>query len=237
MTRGVRAFSEKQLSFLASQLANLPVTESTSPTLLKLTTAVLLAGDMALWMGPGRRIIESAWDSPRPDHGLTLCGALADLRWGGWKMIAVPSLTKVIPRLLLQNDHGGRLVLHLLASLHREGNLWELNPGCRTALEEHVCARLGTWEKGEESVSCFSFASLTKGGGAHDFMLFLFICDVGTRAVRHAGTRDALSFRTTPCRAHRGSDAAMPRPKRRLRTHIRKLVLDLGCLYAVSSGV
>ena len=150
-------FSEKQLSLLASELANMPVTESTSPTLLKLTAAVLVAGDMALWMGPGRRIIERAWDSPQPDHGLTLCGALADLGWGGWKMIAVPSLAKVIPP-LLHNAHGG-LVLHLLASLRREGKLWELNFGCRTALEEYVCARLGKWEKSEESVSSLSFAS------------------------------------------------------------------------------
>ena len=66
--------------------------------LLKLTTAVLVAGDMALWMGPGRKIIEKSWETP--EYGIKLSGSLADLEWRGWKMIAVPSLTKAIPRML-----------------------------------------------------------------------------------------------------------------------------------------
>jgi U3 small nucleolar RNA-associated protein 20 len=129
-------------------LINLPVTPSTFSILLKLTTAVLMAGDMALWMGPGRKIIEKSWETP--EYGIRLSGSLAELEWGGWKMIAVPSLTKAIPR-LLESAHG--LVLHLLASLRRDGKLWALDSTCRRVLEEHMCVRLGQWEMRDEVVS------------------------------------------------------------------------------------
>ena len=218
-------FLEKQQFALASELVNIPVTTSTFSVLLKLTTAVLMAGDMALWMGPGRKIIEKSWETP--EYGIKLCGSLADLEWGGWKMIAVPSLTKAIPQ-LLESAYG--LVLHLLASLQREGKLWQLDSTCRRVLEEHMCARLGQWEMRDELVSIWfhlRWADLLNKGSVYSR-------SEGTRAIRLIGTRGAFSLCSASRRARCGNDSSVSRPSSRLQQYLRKFGLDFGCLHAVS---
>ena len=117
-----------------------------------------MAGDFALWIGPGRKVIEWSWQCL--EFGTKLCGALADLDWGGWKTIALPSVLKMVPQ-LLEND--SVLSVALLAALHRKGKLGELDLPCRTMLEAYLCARLTQWEKTEESVGVpvLSFGGVT----------------------------------------------------------------------------
>jgi U3 small nucleolar RNA-associated protein 20 len=143
-------FIEKQLSALASDFQSLPITDALHPPLLKFATAVLVAGDLALWMGPGRKMIEHSWQSSK--FGIKLCGSLADLDWGGWKMIALASVSKMAPQ-LLENDPVG--AVSLLAALHRKDKLGDLDPLSRERLQAWICTRLTKWEKNEDSVGIY----------------------------------------------------------------------------------
>jgi len=135
---------------IASEFASLPLTDSLQHALLKLATAVLMAGDMALWMGPGRKIIARSWEVP--EFGIKVSGALADLGWGGWKMIALPSVLKVTPQLLEVNPSS---TIGLLAMLHRENKLENVDSVWKHRLETWVSSRLANWERSEESVLIF----------------------------------------------------------------------------------
>ena len=147
--------TEKQLAALATAFPSLPMTQHTLPFLLKFATAVLTAGDTSLWLGPGRKIMERAWDNPL--FGIQLCGGLAELGWGGWKMIALPSVLKMTQRLLEEEPAAA---VRLLSSLEKKKILGDVDLVWRSKVEGWVKPRLEHWERSEESVSHLRFATL-----------------------------------------------------------------------------
>lgn len=140
--------SEKQLSVLASRFPSLPVTEVLHNALLKVAASVLMASNMTLWTGLGRKMIDRCWEYL--DLGIELCGALADLGWGGWKVVALPNVLKLTPQ-LLQNHP--KTTVQLLAALYREKKLGEVDLVWRQRLETWARGRLTKWERSEDTVS------------------------------------------------------------------------------------
>ncbi|KAK0463186.1 armadillo-type protein [Desarmillaria tabescens] len=138
--------TEKHLSQLLTVANSVPITEEVRLSLLKLSAAVLTAGDMALSMGLGRRFLEHSWD--HPVFAMELHGTLADLGWGGWKMIALPTLLKKTS-LLLETEPGR--TLHLLSLVHKEKKLGEVDLVWKQRVEQWVKNRLQNWVMSRES--------------------------------------------------------------------------------------
>jgi len=106
---------------------------------------------MALWIGLGRKFLERSWE--HPVFAIRVHGALAELGWGGWKLIALPTVLKMTPQLL---ETEPRRTIGLLAALHRERKLGEVDLVWRLKVETWVTSRLINWERSQESVSAIS---------------------------------------------------------------------------------
>lgn len=144
--------------------------------LVRLAAALLAAGDMALWLGAGRKILAASWEvsspapsdfdpgsgsTPEQDAGTAKCafalalhGALADpaLAWGGWRAVGLPLVAHAItgsaaaPSLL---DAEPRRFGAFLARLARAGRLGEGEGDAWAArLGRWVEARLAAWDAG-----------------------------------------------------------------------------------------
>ncbi|OCH91059.1 hypothetical protein OBBRIDRAFT_887230 [Obba rivulosa] len=137
----------QHLYAILTPFPTLPLTDELHDALLKFSVSALTAGDMALWMGPGRKALEHAWE--RPQLGLELTGALADAGWGGWKLLAQPLVLKRAPQLL---DSHTRETLELLVVGQREKRLGEVDVVFRQRLQTWVEGRLSSWELTEDNV-------------------------------------------------------------------------------------
>lgn len=125
---------------------------------LKLTTAALVAGDMSLWMGPGRKVLERAWKGD-PMFAILLSGSLSDMDWGGWKLIALPHVLRhTSPLLQSESPDVSKYALRLLARLSKEGKLESSERAWKETVGAWVIQRLDTWEIGvsEDRVSACS---------------------------------------------------------------------------------
>lgn len=137
----------KHLATFLSRIETLPLTESLHEALLKFTAACLTAGDMALWMGPGRKAIVRVWE--RPALALELCCVLSDLNWGGWKLLAMPQVVKLVPDLL---DTHTEKALELLSALQEDKRL-QVDAPWRQRLQAWFSQRLSAWVGSPEQVS------------------------------------------------------------------------------------
>jgi len=104
--------------------------ETIHPALLKLISALFLASETSLWLGPGLRFLQHTWTftstcsdtstsaSASTEFSLRLHGLLADLNWGGWKLVALPLLLKATrkPESLTVNP---RVLIDFLAGIVR----------------------------------------------------------------------------------------------------------------------
>ncbi|EEB91024.1 hypothetical protein MPER_10690, partial [Moniliophthora perniciosa FA553] len=71
----------------------LPLPSPLRAAFLRLLSSLLTAGDMSAWISSGRALLTHLWGSDEmAEFTLQLHGILADLSWGGWKMIALPVL-------------------------------------------------------------------------------------------------------------------------------------------------
>ncbi|TBU52202.1 hypothetical protein BD310DRAFT_784738, partial [Dichomitus squalens] len=138
--------SHKQLSALLSEYPSIPTSEVLHSALLKFATSALTAGDMSLWMAHARKVLAHAWE--RPLLGIELTGALSELSWGGWKLVALPYVSANTHKLL--ESHSGE-TLELLAALHREKRLGEMDLVWKQRLWTWVEKRLEGWERSEEN--------------------------------------------------------------------------------------
>lgn len=102
---------------------------------------------MALWIGPGRKLIEHSWKDL--SFGMKLCGALSELQWGGWKLVEFPHVIKLTPTLL---DKHPKEAVALLAALWKGGRLGEVDQAWKGRVEEWVGEWFGRWERTEEMV-------------------------------------------------------------------------------------
>ena len=103
---------------------------------------------MALWTAHGRRVLDHAWE--RPLLGLELTGALSDLSWGGWKMLALAHVTANTHKLLETHP---KETLEMLAALARGKRLGEMDIVWKQRFQTWVEKELGGWEQTEENVS------------------------------------------------------------------------------------
>ncbi|KAH7909651.1 armadillo-type protein [Hygrophoropsis aurantiaca] len=139
--------SPNQLTRLASGLSGLHPAPALHGTFLEFSTSLLTAGDMSLSTGPGRAFLLRAFETP--SFGILLCGALFELGWGGWKLIALPALLKSTPMMLNKEP---KQTLRLLACLRRAGKLGEVDAVWRHTVGNWVQDRLAHWEKNPERV-------------------------------------------------------------------------------------
>lgn len=102
---------------------------------------------MALWMGPGRKVIARVWE--RPPLALELCCVLSDLNWGGWKLLAMPQVIKSVPDLL---DTSTVKTLELLSTL-QEKRLLQVDAPWKQRLQAWFSQRLAPWTGSPEQVS------------------------------------------------------------------------------------
>ena len=136
-----------QLAKFAEHFLSLPLVPTHRDEFLYYATSILLAGDMALWMGLGRKIVERSWEDI--DLGMKLAGILSDLRWGGWDMLELHHVAK--KTLILLEEVPGR-TLALLAALHRQGHLVGMDKGWRQKVDAWVLVRLSRWTLEAETV-------------------------------------------------------------------------------------
>ncbi|KAI0060580.1 hypothetical protein BV25DRAFT_946008 [Artomyces pyxidatus] len=139
--------SAKQLGTIASEILSIPMSAALSDSLLHVTVAVLCAGDMALWMGPGRKIVERSWQDTA--FGIRLCGILSDLEWGGWKLLELPYVVKRTPQLLENNSQE---TLRLFSALHAVKRLNDTDRAWQQSVEGWAKTRLQNWTITEGSV-------------------------------------------------------------------------------------
>ncbi|KAI0262194.1 armadillo-type protein [Gloeopeniophorella convolvens] len=129
-----------QLAAIAKQLSPLMGRSSLEKSLLHACTSILVAGDMSLWMGAGRELVQQSWTNIT--FGARLCGVLSDLSWGGWKLLEVSNVVKHVPDLLDSNAEEG---LALLSALHRSHRLKDMPIVWQQRIEEWVLNRFGSW--------------------------------------------------------------------------------------------
>ncbi|KAG2752966.1 hypothetical protein P692DRAFT_201706512, partial [Suillus brevipes Sb2] len=139
--------SSNHLTQLASRLASLPLDVPLHSETLNFASSLLSAGDMAISTGPGRAFVARALGVP--SFGLMLCGVLAELGWGGWKLVGLPALLKATPSLLQAEP---TLTLRLLASLQHSGKLGEVDIVWKRSVDSWIQTHLSSWEISDESV-------------------------------------------------------------------------------------
>ena len=140
-----------QISLLFSQLEALPLTISDlHRALLRYVTALFVAADMSMWLGPGLKFLQRTWKSysATTEHEpqelavlvtftLKFNGCLASSNWGGWKLVALPLLYRSV----LKPDVDSKTLLDFLARLKRVGKVG----GCGEMEKEAE----GVWKKVE----------------------------------------------------------------------------------------
>ncbi|KAI0045527.1 hypothetical protein FA95DRAFT_1561038 [Auriscalpium vulgare] len=137
----------KHLSAIATQLPTIALSPVVQDSLLHACAAVLVAGDMSLWMGAGRKVVEHSWQEAA--FGMRLCGLLSDLQWGGWKLLELPYVVKLTPQLLESEPRG---TLALLASLQKAKRLHDADRLWQQKIDEWVKGRLVGWSLTAENV-------------------------------------------------------------------------------------
>ncbi|KAA1470494.1 hypothetical protein DENSPDRAFT_774855 [Dentipellis sp. KUC8613] len=137
----------QHLSTIASRFPQLPIVPELRDALLTFATSILVAGDMALWLGPGRKLVEHAWTDAT--FGIQLCGALSDLAFGGWKALELPYVQKLTPQLL---DSHPKETLELLDSLNKSQRLRDTDEVWRKKVDAWVQQRLTNWTRTDENV-------------------------------------------------------------------------------------
>lgn len=117
------------------------------PALLKFSSALLVAGDMAAWMSSARTYLGRLWENESMvEFTLRLHGVLAELGWGGWKMIAQPVLVKNSSKLLAREDDAKKTI-RLLAALSRDGKMGEVDLVWRRKVESWTYKRLKSFSE------------------------------------------------------------------------------------------
>lgn len=134
-------YKAPQLSQLASVLPNIHISPPIQTALLHFSVAVLTAGDMSLATSSGRLFISEALKVHK--FGASLLGTLAELSWGGWKLVALPALFRSTGDFLSTEP---KQTLRLFASLCYANKLGEVDVVWRRTIDMWLCERLSRWE-------------------------------------------------------------------------------------------
>ncbi|KAF8805205.1 hypothetical protein BYT27DRAFT_7105392 [Phlegmacium glaucopus] len=147
-----------QMSLLFAQLDALPLTiPDLHRALLRYVTALFVAADMSMWLGPGLKFLQRTWrwnsaaaeDEPMSPQELAVLvtftlkfnGCLASSNWGGWKLVALPLLYRSV----LKADVDLKILLDFLARLKRVGKV-----GGNGVEKEKEKEGESVWKKAEE---------------------------------------------------------------------------------------
>ncbi|KAF8131840.1 armadillo-type protein [Boletus edulis] len=139
--------SPPQLSQLASVLLNIQISPPIETAFFNFSLAVLTAGDMSVATSTGRLLITEALKVPK--FGVSLLGALAELSWGGWKLVALPALFRSTDNLLTTQP---KQTLRLFAYLHHADKLGEVDVVWKRTIDIWLCERLSRWELSPDGV-------------------------------------------------------------------------------------
>ena len=148
-TNNTDIMAAKHLHALLSQFSTFPLSDQLHAPLLKFVVSCLMAGDMSLWMGLGRKVLERAWEE-RPTLAMEMTGSLSELNWGGWKLLALPHVTKRVQSVL---DVHPQKTLEWLGAIHKDGRLSTVDAAWKQGLQNWVDNRLTVWQGTEEQVS------------------------------------------------------------------------------------
>lgn len=116
--------------------------------LVRLSTSALIAADLSLWTSHGRKVIERS--QLYPTFFLALLGSLAELNWGGWKLLGLPAVLRRTPDLLETEPD---TTLQLLAGLYNGRKLEPVDHVWKTRVGHWVEARLKSWSISDQQVS------------------------------------------------------------------------------------
>ncbi|TFK26306.1 U3 snoRNP protein Utp20 [Coprinopsis marcescibilis] len=146
--------TEAQKSDLFVRLETWPITADLHSSLLPFVTSLYMTSEMAQWIGPGLKYLQRLWGLvERPEHdgddavclelAINVHGSLAELGWGGWKMVALPSVLKATVRPNILEKEPKKLFEFLASLKHQK----KLNPNeadlvWKTKIENCALGRL-----------------------------------------------------------------------------------------------
>ncbi|KAG9309435.1 hypothetical protein JVU11DRAFT_10689 [Chiua virens] len=136
------------LSQLASALPNIQICAPIETALLHFSASILTAGDMSMATNVGHLFILEALKVPK--FGTSLLGALAELSWGEWKLVALPALLRSTTDLLTMEP---KQTLRLLSSLALADKLGEVDVVWRRTVDVWLSERLSRWELTPDGVN------------------------------------------------------------------------------------
>ncbi|KAI0832589.1 hypothetical protein BC628DRAFT_1347439 [Trametes gibbosa] len=139
--------THKQLSTLLAEYAQIPLQDDMHPSLLKFATSALTAGDMGVWTAHGRQVLDRSWE--RPVLAIELTGALSELSWGGWKMVAAPYISANTHKLL--QTHPPQ-TLEMLAALNKDKRLGDMDVVWKQRFQTWVEKVFASWSPTEQNV-------------------------------------------------------------------------------------
>lgn len=154
------------------ELENQKITPDMQAALLPFATSLFMASEMALWLSNGMKFLQRAWGlTERPsrdadddnfcvEFSLRLNGSLAELGWGGWKLIALPLVLKMSVKPTLLGKHTTKLFA-FLAALRKSKKIssGEVDLVWRTKVEKCALERLGVLKE-QSGVDIVSFVLL-----------------------------------------------------------------------------
>ncbi|QRV98240.1 WD repeat-containing protein [Ceratobasidium sp. AG-Ba] len=109
--------------------------------------ATLAAGDMSVWIGPGRRALDAVWQDPI--EGMRIAAILSELGWGGWKSMVLPYVLRRTPE---THTTSPTQTLSILAHLYSAGKL-DVDPLWVARVGSEVSDMLGNWDV-EDDLNC-----------------------------------------------------------------------------------
>ncbi|KAG9319004.1 hypothetical protein JVU11DRAFT_1124 [Chiua virens] len=145
--QGSRLMSS-HLSQLASALPNIRICPPIKTALLHFSASILTAGDMSMATNVGYLFNSEALKVPK--FGSSLLGALAELSWGEWKLVALPVLLRSTTDLLTMEP---KQTLRLLSSLTHADKLGEVDVVWRRTMDVWLSERLSRWELTPDGVN------------------------------------------------------------------------------------
>ncbi|KAF8608156.1 hypothetical protein BDV93DRAFT_486731 [Ceratobasidium sp. AG-I] len=142
------------LDFIPRIQARLTPNARTQSAIQTYVAAALVAGDMAAWIGPGRRALECVWKVPI--EGMRLAAVLSELGWGGWKSMLLPHVLRRTPETLVASRSQ---TLSVLAHLHAAGQL-EVDAVWTARVGSDVVGMLKGWNVGDDTTDLLNMLAL-----------------------------------------------------------------------------
>ncbi|KAG8720081.1 U3 snoRNP protein [Ceratobasidium sp. 395] len=117
--------------------------------------AALVAGDMAAWIGPGRRALDAVWKDPV--EGMRVAAMLSELGWSGWKSMLLPHVLRRTPETLASSP---AQTLSVLAHLCSAGQL-DVDPAWIARVGSDISTMVQNWNLGDNTTELFNILTLS----------------------------------------------------------------------------